>query len=109
MSVHLKKRHLSSGLKDEQLGRASWVEGSIPGKGTAGTKALGEMVLHKFEFVMEISLQERGKCHLSWRLSGKEATWLYSLGNGKRLLGFKMASDLIGFLQFRMSTLATML
>lgn len=67
------------------------------------------MWLHKFEFVVEISLQERGKCYLSWRLSGKEGTWLYSLGNGKRLLGFKMASDLIGSLQFRMSTLAIVL
>lgn len=68
-------------------------------------KALGEMWLHKFEFVVEISLQERGKCYLSWRLSGKEELGFILWGNGKRLLGFKMASDLIGSLQFRMSTL----
>lgn len=56
-----------------------------------------------------VEKQERGKGHLLWILSGKEGTWLYSLGNGKQLLGFKMASDLIGSPQFRMSTLATVL
>ena len=40
-------------------------------------------------------------------LQAREGIWLYSLGNGKPLVDFKLASDLIASPQFRMSTLAT--
>lgn len=36
--------------------------------------------LNKFEFIVEISLQERGKCYTSMELSGKEGGSFYSLG-----------------------------
>lgn len=66
------------------------------------------MWLYKFEFVVEISLQERQMLPLmeTFRQGGNLA--LFSR-MGKRLLGFKICSDLIGSLQFRMSTLAIVL